>query len=145
MCARWPTRATLGRSPSWDSCTSMAAACRRMTSWQRLGFAALPIKTISRASLTSGSCTPARWYRLAADHGHPQAQYNLALSYAKGEGVSQDYVSAHMWFNLAAAQFPASEVCNHDLAVKNRTLMANKMTREQIAEAQNLARGWKPR
>ena len=87
----------------------------------------------------------ARWYRLAADHGHPQAQYNLALSYAKGEGVSQDYVSAHMWFNLAAAQFPASEVRNHELAVKNRTLMANKMTREQITEAQNLVRGWKPR
>ena len=87
----------------------------------------------------------ARWYRLAADHGHPQAQYNLALSYAKGEGVSQDYVSAHMWFNLAAAQFPASEVRNQELAVKNRTLMANKMTREQITEAQNLARGWKPR
>jgi hypothetical protein len=59
--------------------------------------------------------------------------------------VSQDYVAAHMWFNLAAAHFPASDVRNHELAVRNRGLVANKMTREQIAEAQNLAREWKPR
>jgi TPR repeat protein len=87
----------------------------------------------------------ARWYRLAADRNHAQAQYNLALAYAKGEGVSQDYVSAHMWFNLAAAHFPASEVRNHELAVRNRALVTSKMTREQIAEAQLLAREWKPR
>jgi uncharacterized protein len=87
----------------------------------------------------------AKWYRLAADRSHAQAQYNLALSYAKGEGVSQDYVAAYMWFNLAAAHFPASDVRNHELAVRNRGLVANKMTREQIADAQNLAREWKPR
>jgi len=85
----------------------------------------------------------AKWYRLAADRGHAQAQ-NLALSYAKGEGVSQDYISAHMWFNLAAARFPVSDVGNRELAVRNRSLVANKMTREQITEAQNLAREWKP-
>jgi hypothetical protein len=50
-----------------------------------------------------------------------------------------------VWFNLAAARFPASDTRNHDLAVRNRELVANKMTREQIAEAQNLAREWKPR
>jgi TPR repeat protein len=86
-----------------------------------------------------------KWYRLPAERGHPQAQYNLALSYAKGEGVLQDYVSAHMWFNLAAAYFPASEVHNQELAARNRAVVANKMTHEQIAEAQNLAREWEPR
>ena len=86
-----------------------------------------------------------KWYRLAADHGHAQAQYNLALSYAKGEGTSQDYVSAHMWFNLAAAHFPASEPRKYELAVRNRAAVASKMTREQTAEAQNLAHEWKPR
>jgi hypothetical protein len=86
-----------------------------------------------------------KWYRLAADRSHAQAQYNLAHSYAKGEGVPQDYVRAHMWFNLAAAHFPASEIRNYQLAVSNRSIVANKMTREQITEAQNLAREWKPR
>ena len=42
--------------------------------------------------------------RLAAEQGFASAQYNLGLMYANGEGVPQDYVAAHMWFNLAGAQ-----------------------------------------
>lgn len=86
-----------------------------------------------------------KWYRLAADRNHAQAQYNLGLWFASGEAVSQDYVSAHMWFNLAAASFPASDVSNRNLAGKNRDLVARKMTPDQIAEAQKLAREWKPK
>jgi hypothetical protein len=49
-----------------------------------------------------------------------------------------------MWFNLTAANFPALEAKDRDTAVKNRDLVAAKMTPEQIAEAQKLAREWKP-
>ena len=55
--------------------------------------------------------------------------------YVNGEGVPQDYVQAHMWFNLAAAQGNAKAVGNRDIAAK-------KMTPAQIAEAQQLARDW---
>ena len=82
-----------------------------------------------------------KWYRLAANQGHAQAQYNLGLWYTSGG----DAVSAHMWFNLAAARFPASDARKRNLAVGNRDLVASKMTPEQIAEAQNLAREWKPK
>ena len=41
-----------------------------------------------------------KWYRLAADQGHAKAQNNLGSIYVKGQGVPQDYVLAHMWFNL---------------------------------------------
>jgi len=84
----------------------------------------------------------ARWYRLAADQRYPHAQYNLGLLYAKGEGVEQDNVMAHMWFNLAVAQFPAADARNRTAAVNSRDVVANKLTREQIAEAQKLAREW---
>jgi uncharacterized protein len=87
----------------------------------------------------------AKWYRLAADLGDAQAQYNLGLAYAKGEGVSPDNVSAHMWFNLAAARFPASDARSRDAAVRNRDLVAGNMTPAQLAEAQKLARDWKPK
>jgi TPR repeat protein len=87
----------------------------------------------------------AKWYRLSADQGYAQALYNLGLAYAKGEGVSQNNVSAHTWFNLAAARFPASDTGNRSVAVKNRDLVASKMTPEEIAEAQTLAREWKPK
>jgi uncharacterized protein len=86
------------------------------------------------------------WYRRAADQSHAQAQYNLGLWYAtKGEAGPQDYVNAHMWFNLAAARFPATDTRNRGLAVKNRDVVASKMSRDDIDEAQKLAREWKPK
>ena len=86
----------------------------------------------------------ARWYRLAAEQGDAQAQYNLGLAYARGEGVTQNAVDAHMWFNLAAARFPANDTRNRTAAVKNRDAVAGEMSSEQLAEAQKRAREWKP-
>jgi len=62
--------------------------------------------------------------------------------YAKGNGVPQDYIQAHMWWNLAAASFPASGSKNRDVAEKHSDEVAAKMIPEQIAEAQRLAREW---
>jgi TPR repeat protein len=87
----------------------------------------------------------ARWYRLAAEQGNPQAQFDLALLYVMGEGVPQSYVHAHIWLNLAAAHFPASDLRNRRMAAANREFVESKMTREQIMEAQRLAREWKTR
>jgi TPR repeat protein len=86
----------------------------------------------------------ANWYRLAAEQGHPQAQYNLGLSYAQGEGVPRDIVRAHMWLNQAVTGFPASDPRKRS-ATTARDLVAGRMTPEQLAEAQKLAREWQPR
>jgi hypothetical protein len=48
-----------------------------------------------------------------------------------------------MWFDLAAAAIPAVEFPN--VAAAYRDEVAEKMTSEQVAEAQRLAREWKPR
>ena len=80
----------------------------------------------------------AKWYRLAADQGYAHAQANLGLKYSNGRGVPQDYVQAHKWYNLAAAQGDA-------VGAKNRDLVAKRMTPQQIAQAQELARNWKPK
>ena len=79
----------------------------------------------------------AKWYRLAAAQGFASAQFNLGFMYVTGQGVRQDYVQAHMLWNLAAAQGVAD-------AIKTRDRAANLMTPAQIAEAQRLAREWKP-
>jgi hypothetical protein len=50
-----------------------------------------------------------------------------------------------MWFNLAASWFSASEKEKRESAVKNRDFVASMMTPAQIAEAQRLAREWKPK
>jgi uncharacterized protein len=87
-----------------------------------------------------------KFYQLAAEQGNPQALYNLGLSSADGDdGMAKDLVAAHMWFNLAAARFPGSDSRARNLAVSSRDAVALQMTPAQIAEAQRLAREWKPK
>ncbi len=83
------------------------------------------------------------WFRKAAEQGHAKAQLFLGNMYFFGQGVSKDYVQAYMWFNLAASRHPPGEV--RDTAVKNRDIVAKKMTPAQKAEAKKLAREWKPK
>jgi uncharacterized protein len=78
------------------------------------------------------------WFRKAAERGYVEAQVLLGLKYWLGQGVPQDHVLAHMWFNLAA-------VGGDKDAVKGRDILAAQMTPAQIAEAQKLAREWKPK
>jgi len=86
-----------------------------------------------------------KWFRKAAEQGAAEAQFNLGTMYGNGRAVPQDYVQAHKWFNLAAAHFPESETENREKAVRNRDRVAGKMNAAQIAEAQRLAREWKPK
>ena len=74
-----------------------------------------------------------RWYKLAAAQGLADAQFNLGHMYRNGHGVAQNFVQAHVWFNLAATKSDKD-------AVKERNNIAKKMTQQQIAEAQKLAR-----
>ncbi len=67
------------------------------------------------------------------------------FSYAKGEGISQDNVSAHMWFNIAASRFGGADAAGRGLAISNRDVVAKEMTSEEITEAQKRARDWKPK
>ena len=82
-----------------------------------------------------------KWYRKAAEQGVAEAQYILGFMYRKGRGVPQDYLRAYAWYDLAASTFPLGE--DRDSAVKNRDLVAERMTPAQISEAQKLAREWK--
>ncbi len=76
-----------------------------------------------------------RWYRLAAEQGFAPAQFNLGGMYANGEGVSEDLVLAYMWYNLSAAQ-------GNSFARWDKIIVEQRMTREQIDEAQRLSREW---
>jgi uncharacterized protein len=79
-----------------------------------------------------------RWFRLLADQGDAHGQVLLGSMYHEGKGVPQDYVQAHKWYNLGAAN-------GEKLGVEARDILAKQMTPAQIAEAQHLAREWKPK
>lgn len=72
-----------------------------------------------------------------ANAGDPYAQYMLGRLYLVGNGVLQDYVEAHKWFNLAAAG-------GHGYAAQAREATASRMNANQIGRAQRLAREWRP-
>jgi TPR repeat protein len=78
-----------------------------------------------------------RWYRLAAAQGNQSAQIRLGVMYANGTGVRQDSVRAYAWFALAAATSGGDST---DAATKSRDRIAAKMTAEQIAAAEEMAR-----
>ena len=80
----------------------------------------------------------ARWFHKAAEQGYANAQRNLGVIYILGRGVPQDYVRGYLWSDLSAAQG------DRDSALLRDTMM-KEMTPEQIAEAQQMAKAWKPK
>ena len=53
--------------------------------------------------------------------------------YRKGRGVLADYVIAHMWYNISAAN-------GIETGANNRDSLDKKMTSEDISKAQAMAR-----
>jgi TPR repeat protein len=86
-----------------------------------------------------------RWYRKAADQGEAKALSALGVMYQDGQAVPQNYVQAYMWYNLAVSRFSTSDNENRDFAINLRNGLVAKMTSAQIAEAQKLAREWRPK
>ena len=81
-------------------------------------------------------------YRNAAEQGDAAAQYSLGRKYYYGEGVLQDYIQAHMWWNLAAN---AGDEWDKELKEQAYDLLwclEQEMTPAQIAEALRLASEW---
>jgi putative methionine-R-sulfoxide reductase with GAF domain len=76
-----------------------------------------------------------RWFSMAAEQGHIAAQATLGAYYWVGRGVPEDLVKAYFWSVLAQA--------GGDEASKYRVaLLASRMTRAQIAAAQQQANEW---
>ncbi|WP_020594533.1 SEL1-like repeat protein [Kiloniella laminariae] len=73
----------------------------------------------------------------SAATGHRDAQFMLGYVYSKGFGAPQDYVEAHKWFNLAAAQGDRE-------AGRARDKLVAAMTAEQVSQAQKRAQEWTP-
>lgn len=91
--------------------------------------------------VTRNEAEAAKWYRRAAEQGCADAQYDLGLLYAGGTGVPQDNVLAHMFLDLASANFQAS--ANSEMAAKERDSVASRMPVAQFLKAKRMAREWK--
>jgi hypothetical protein len=115
-----------------------------------------------------------RWYQLAADQQHANAQSNIAVMYANGWGVPQSDTEAFKWYSLAAeqgvtsAQIAVAKMCSGGYgaaqdnvqahkwfsiasnlgdynAASRRDELAARMSADEIAESQLLAKTWMER
>ena len=107
------------------------------------------------------------WYTKAAEQGLGEAQYNLGVMYASGEGVQKNDKTVVMWYTKAAEQGNAKAQSNlgsmyargdgvpeshikayvwwsmakasgHEGAKGNLEIIKRAMTPEQIAKAQEI-------
>jgi hypothetical protein len=83
----------------------------------------------------------ASWLNQAAQQGEPTAQFLLGLLFDKGFGVPQDWVQAEVWLNLATSQ---AGVKQRDYWRRVRDAVAQKLTLNQVTEAQQRAFEWAP-
>ena len=73
----------------------------------------------------------------SADAGDGRAMLEIGRAHLQGLGVLQDFVEAHKWFNLAASR-------GAEGALEERDALGERMTADERAEAQKLARQWRP-
>ncbi len=118
--------------------------------------------------------TAAKEWRPLAEQGSPEAQFNLGLLYADGQGVPQDYSEAITWFQRSAAQDYAKAQLNlgalyssgkgvkrdyvqaykwfnvcaakgDSKCVAKRDFVAKQLKASQLANAQRLAKEFTPK
>ena len=56
--------------------------------------------------------TALRLWKPLAEQGNSSAQSSLGVMYYGGQGVAQDYVKAHMWYNIAAIDGTTNAIKN---------------------------------
>jgi TPR repeat protein len=95
---------------------------RRIQSRRRRGVAADPTQAFEL-------------FRRSAEKGNTAAQYNLAVMYAQGRGVTVDNIEAQKWFSIAASLGDSD-------AGAARDQIAAALSPEQAGQAQERANQW---
>lgn len=78
------------------------------------------------------------WFQKAAEQRNALAFAKLGMMYERGRGVAQNFIDAHMWYNLSAAY-------GEKRAAEARNALGAQMTADQIAEAESRAKKWTPK
>lgn len=82
-------------------------------------------------------------FQKAAEQGDVRAQYYSGIMFAAGKGAPKNLQKAVMWLKLSAAN-PKSSYRDSMYTQEEISKIEKKMTPEQIAEANDLVKNWKP-
>jgi len=81
----------------------------------------------------------AQWYRKAADRGDATAQGTLGTLYFMGQGVTQNYLEAYFWLDLAAA-FKGPRQSQY---AANRQMVGTHITTDELENTKERIAAWK--
>jgi putative methionine-R-sulfoxide reductase with GAF domain len=95
----------------------------------------LGIRYSTGANGVQNDVEAAKWFRLAAEQGHVQAQALLGSWYWSGRGVPKDLSKAYLWASLAWAQGDE----NSKMRLEG---LRSQMTRSQVLAASQQADAW---
>jgi TPR repeat protein len=95
-----------------------------------------------RSGLKQDYASAASWYQKSADQGNAYAQASLGILYHSGKGLPHDDVQSEMWLIISADHVQQDD---RDTIVEMRDSVAAHLSAQQLAEAQKLAREWKPK
>ena len=84
-----------------------------------------------------------KWFQKAAQQGDARSQYYAGIMYAAGHGVPKDLALADMWLTLSAMN-PKSSYRDSLYTKEEIAKVEKKMTPEQLAQARELVKNWKP-
>ena len=84
-----------------------------------------------------------KWFQKAAQQGDARSQYYAGIMYAAGKGVTKDLPMADMWLTLSATN-PKSSYRDTHYTREEIDKIEKKMTPEQLAQAKELVKNWKP-
>jgi TPR repeat protein len=74
-----------------------------------------------------------QWYLQSAKQGYRRAQHRLGSMYARGTGVTQNYIKAYAWCKVSASQHSRR-------ALLKLRKIERRMSARQISDAQKLSR-----
>ncbi len=83
-----------------------------------------------------------RWFRRAAQQGHPMAQYRLGLAYLRGEGAPRDPEKAYFWLGVALRHLRGAERKAAEAALEEAGRNLSAFRKDRL---RGRIRTWRPR
>ncbi|MEJ2111586.1 MAG: TonB family protein [Acidobacteriota bacterium] len=84
----------------------------------------------------------AKWFQSAADQDNTSAQCMLGSLYIEGWGIPKDYAQAYKWLTLSVTSPFGDQVLFGQKAKEMSASLTEKMTKQQMEEAQKLVAQW---
>jgi len=134
----------IGAGVPRDAALAAKWSIKAATQSNALAQANLGYMSLEGFGLPADPAAAAGWFKRAAEQGDASAMLGLATLCESGKGVPKDLVQAHKWYALAGIDDGEYDEELFARAKHLASTLAEKKTPAQIAQAEQLARDFRP-